>query len=139
MHDTINGSLILILLISNIEPKPPITSFSYAAFVFLTSFFDNNDICFTSLLANEIFTPLFCNYFVFFSLIKMIFNCMKIILPIIFYINCFFKNWKCFMKTIFFYVNNIEIEKKQNYQINQSYLNNAIKKGFEELMLINIA
>ena len=59
VQDTITGSSILILLISNKEPKPPITSLLKDLFVFLTPFLDILDICSTSLLANEIFTPLF--------------------------------------------------------------------------------
>ena len=59
MHETITGSLILILLISNNEPKPPITSDLETPFLFLTSFLDNLDICLTNLFANEMLTPLF--------------------------------------------------------------------------------
>ena len=59
VHETIKGSLILILLISNKEPKPPITSLLKDLFVFLTPFLDILDICLTSSFANEIFTPLF--------------------------------------------------------------------------------
>ena len=59
MQETITGSLILILLISNKDPKPPITSLLEESFVFLTSFFDILDICLTNLLANEMLTPLF--------------------------------------------------------------------------------
>ena len=59
VHETITGSLILILLISNNEPNPPIVFLLEKLFVFLTSFFDIFDICFTNLLANEMLTPLF--------------------------------------------------------------------------------
>ena len=59
VHETITGSLIFNLLISNNEPNPPITSLSKEFFVFLTPFFDIKDMCFTNLFANEIFTPLF--------------------------------------------------------------------------------
>ena len=55
VQETITGSLILILLISNSEPKPPIVSFFTATFVFLTFFFDIFDICFTNSLANDNF------------------------------------------------------------------------------------
>ena len=70
VQDTITGSLILIELISNSDPKPPITSLLIEFFVFLTFLFVKLDMCFTNLFANEIFTPLFCNYYAFFSLIK---------------------------------------------------------------------
>ena len=50
------GSLIFIFLKSNNDPNPPIISFSSE---FLTLFLVIEDICLTSLLANEIFTPLF--------------------------------------------------------------------------------
>ena len=43
VHETITGSLILILLISNKEPKPPIISLSKELFLFLTSFFDTSE------------------------------------------------------------------------------------------------
>ena len=59
VHETITGSFILILLISNNEPNPPITSFFEELFDFLTPFLDTLDICFTNLLANEMLTPLF--------------------------------------------------------------------------------
>ena len=59
VQETITGSFTLRLLISNSEPKPPITSFFEEDFVFLTSFFDISDICLTNLLAREILTPLF--------------------------------------------------------------------------------
>ena len=44
VHETITGSLIFRLLISNIDPNPPITSFKDKPFVFLTSFLDKLDI-----------------------------------------------------------------------------------------------
>ena len=59
VHETITGSLILILLISNREPNPPIASFFDELLVFLTLFFYRLDICLTNLLAKEILTPLF--------------------------------------------------------------------------------
>ena len=59
VQETITGSFMLILLISNKDPKPPITSLLKEFFVFLSSFLDKLEICLTSLLANEIFTPLF--------------------------------------------------------------------------------
>ena len=59
VHETITGSLIFKLLISNREPKPPMVSFFAKPFVFLTSFLDILDICFTNLLANDMLTPLF--------------------------------------------------------------------------------
>ena len=59
VHDTITGSLILNLLMSNKDPKPPILSLKKSFFVFLTFFFDIEEIYFTNLFANEIFTPLF--------------------------------------------------------------------------------
>ena len=52
VHETITGSFIFELLISNKDPNPPIVSFSEATFVFLTFFLDILDICVTSLLAN---------------------------------------------------------------------------------------
>ena len=59
VQETKTGSFIFSLLISNSEPKPPITSLFDETSVFLTFFFDNCDICLTNLLANEILTPLF--------------------------------------------------------------------------------
>ena len=59
VQETITGSFIFELLISNKEPNPPITSFLDALFVFLTPFFDMLDICLTNLLAKEMLTPLF--------------------------------------------------------------------------------
>ena len=70
VHETITGSLILNFEISYIDAKLPIFSFKIVSFVFLTLLLDIEDICLTNLLANEIFTLLFCNYFAFFSLIK---------------------------------------------------------------------
>ena len=59
IKDLGTGSLILNLLISNNDPNPPITSSFRELLFFLTCFLDNEAICLTSLLANEIFTPLF--------------------------------------------------------------------------------
>ena len=59
VQETITGSLILRLLISNKDPNPPMVSFFDELFVFLTSFFDIFVICLTNLLANEMLTPLF--------------------------------------------------------------------------------
>ena len=59
VQDTITGSFIFKLLISNNEPNPPIVSVLEKRFLFLSSFFDNFDMCLTNLFANEIFTPLF--------------------------------------------------------------------------------
>ena len=72
VQETNTGSLIFKFLKSNSEPNPPMRSLLNKSFLFLTSFFDISEICFTNLLANEIFTPLLSNYFVFFSFIKMI-------------------------------------------------------------------
>ena len=44
VHETITGSLILILLISNKDPKPPIVSLSKEFFVFWTPFLDKIDM-----------------------------------------------------------------------------------------------
>ena len=50
------------------EPKPPITSLLKEPIVFLTFFFDNDDMCLTSLLANEISHQKFITIFYFFHL-----------------------------------------------------------------------
>ena len=69
VQETITGSFIFSLLMSNSEPKPPIISF-FNPLLFWTSFLDMLDICLTSLFAKDMFTPLFCNYFQFFSFIN---------------------------------------------------------------------
>ena len=58
---------------------------------------------------------------------------MKIILPIIFILIVFSKTGNVLSEDNIFYVNNIEIEKKPKLS-NQELSNNAIKKGFEELV-----
>ena len=59
VHETITGSLILTLLISNNDPNPPIMSSLIEFLVFFSFFFDMIDICLTNLLAKKILTPLF--------------------------------------------------------------------------------
>ena len=98
VQETITGSLIFDLLISNNEPKPPITSFLLCVFVFLTFFFDIPDMNFTSLLANGMLTPLFYNYFHFFFiyiLINILYETLQIN---IYYFNCFLKTETLYLR-----------------------------------------
>ena len=59
MQDTITGSLILDLLMSNNEPNPPILPNPVLTFLFWSFFLVSFAICLTKSLAAEIFTPLF--------------------------------------------------------------------------------
>ena len=93
---TITGSLTLMLLMSNKEPNPPIISFLDISFVFLTFLLDTLDIYLTKLLANDMSTPLFYNYFHFF-IYKLIIKFYEITQNNI-YSNCFFKTETLFQK-----------------------------------------